>query len=114
MKTYHVERLMHVITVVAQNPPIVRRGGCQLGTVLRLKKCLAVGFQLITSNCQSLKESHIIGLKEASRANQRIARPMGRSDAAIRSDGKNGWTVADFGVLMVATDLRPHHIGRTD
>ncbi|GFS89307.1 hypothetical protein TNCV_3399831 [Trichonephila clavipes] len=43
----------------------------------------------------------IIGLKEASLANQRITRHMGQSDAAIRCAGKNGWTITDFGVMMV-------------
>ncbi|GFY09196.1 hypothetical protein TNCV_4663861 [Trichonephila clavipes] len=42
----------------------------------------------------------IIGLKEAGWANWRIAHHMGRRDA-----GKNGWTVADFSVMMITVDL---------
>ncbi|GFU51091.1 HTH_Tnp_Tc3_2 domain-containing protein [Trichonephila clavipes] len=36
---------------------------------------------------------------------------MGRSDAAIRDAGKNGWAVADFSVMMVAIDLGSQRIG---
>ncbi|GFS94214.1 hypothetical protein TNCV_3786711 [Trichonephila clavipes] len=60
------------------------------------------------------ERGRIIGLKEAGWANRRIARHMGRSDAAIRNIGKNGWTKADFSVLMVAVDLGLQRIGRTD
>ncbi|GFW01496.1 putative DD41D transposase [Trichonephila clavipes] len=42
----------------------------------------------------------IIGLKELCGENWRITRHMGRSDAAIKDAGINGWTMADFSVMM--------------
>ncbi|GFX86223.1 hypothetical protein TNCV_2561051 [Trichonephila clavipes] len=72
------------------------------------------GHNLITSNCKSLKEVISFGLKEAGWANRRIARHMGRSNAAIRRCSKNGWTLADFSVMKVAFDLESQQIGRTD
>ncbi|GFW61871.1 hypothetical protein TNCV_4668961 [Trichonephila clavipes] len=50
----------------------------------------------------------IIGLKEAGWANRRIARHMGQVMRPLEDAGKNGWTVADFSVMMVAVDLGPH------
>ncbi|GFX08750.1 transposable element Tc1 transposase [Trichonephila clavipes] len=47
------------------------------------KKCLAAGFELITSNRQ-FERGRIIGLKEAGWANRRIARLTGRNDVVIR------------------------------
>ncbi|GFV02843.1 hypothetical protein TNCV_3609721 [Trichonephila clavipes] len=55
------------------------------------------------------ERDRIIGLKETSWENQRIARHMSRSDA-----DKNGWTMADFRVMMVAVDLVPHQIGKIE
>ncbi|GFT67463.1 hypothetical protein TNCV_2360731 [Trichonephila clavipes] len=66
-------------------------------TFQRLKKCLTAGFELITSNCHSLKE--------AGWANRIIVfvmwveaiRPLGEA-------GKNEWTMVDLSVMMVAVD----------
>ncbi|GFX46241.1 hypothetical protein TNCV_1371831 [Trichonephila clavipes] len=33
---------------------------------------------------------------------------------ALQDAGKNGWKMADFSVMMVADDLGPQQIGRTD
>ncbi|GFY04189.1 hypothetical protein TNCV_1199671 [Trichonephila clavipes] len=60
------------------------------------------------------ERSRIIRLKEAGWANGRIACHMGRSDVAIKYASKNGWAVADFSVIMVAVDLEPQQIGRTN
>ncbi|GFV24587.1 uncharacterized protein TNCV_1914491 [Trichonephila clavipes] len=51
-------------------------------TFEQLKRCLAEGFDLFKSNCQSLKEK--FRLKDEGWANRRIIRHMGRSDAVIR------------------------------
>ncbi|GFW45350.1 transposable element Tcb2 transposase [Trichonephila clavipes] len=83
-------------------------------TFQRLKKCLAVGFELITSNYQSLKQ--IVSLDR-----KRLGGQIGESLVIwveamrlLEDASKNGWTVADFGVMMVAFDLRPQQIERTD
>ena len=59
-------------------------------------------------------KGRIIGLKEAGWANRRIARHLGRSDGRSEDAGKNGSTTADFSVVMVAADLGPQQIGRTE
>ncbi|GFV68508.1 hypothetical protein TNCV_3129641 [Trichonephila clavipes] len=33
---------------------------------------------------------------------------------SLEYDGKNGWSMADFSVMMVAVDLGPQQIDRTD
>ncbi|GFS96335.1 uncharacterized protein TNCV_16811 [Trichonephila clavipes] len=57
----------------------------------------------------------IIGLKEAGSAN------LGESLAIwveaiqpLKDADKNGWTVADISVMMIAIDLEPQQIGKTD
>ncbi|GFV67057.1 hypothetical protein TNCV_357411 [Trichonephila clavipes] len=55
------------------------------------------------------ERGRIIGLKEGSWANRRFVRHMGRSDA-----GKNGGTMADLSVMMVAVDLGLQQIRRPD
>ncbi|GFY02730.1 hypothetical protein TNCV_3506101 [Trichonephila clavipes] len=73
------------------------------------------GFEFITSNCQSLKEVVSLDPKEASWTNRRITRHLSRSDERpLEDSGKNGWTMADFSVMMVAVDLGEQQMGRTD
>ncbi|GFX04580.1 hypothetical protein TNCV_901081 [Trichonephila clavipes] len=56
----------------------------------------------------------IIGLKEAGWANRRIVRLWVEVMRPLKDAGKNGWTEADFSVMMVMVDLGPQQIGRTD
>ena len=51
----------------------------------------------MTSNCQSLKE--VISVEAILR---------------LEDVGKNGWTVADFSVIMLAVDLGPHMMRWTE
>ncbi|GFV40492.1 hypothetical protein TNCV_4643881 [Trichonephila clavipes] len=61
------------------------------------------------------ERDRIIGLKEAGWANRRIARHMGREPMCSFEDvDQNVWPVTDFCVIMVAVDLGPQQIGRTD
>ncbi|GFS63032.1 hypothetical protein TNCV_3743011 [Trichonephila clavipes] len=55
------------------------------------------------------ERGRFIEMKEAGWINRRNARHVDRSDA-----DKNGWKMAEFRFLMVAVDLGPQQIGRTD
>ncbi|GFT21068.1 HTH_Tnp_Tc3_2 domain-containing protein [Trichonephila clavipes] len=63
-------------TLDSLNQSLLRKWGTLKDTFQRPKKCLAAGFELITTNCQSMKE--------AGWANRRIVRHMDRRDATIR------------------------------
>ncbi|GFV75711.1 transposable element Tcb2 transposase [Trichonephila clavipes] len=85
-----------------------------IDTFQRLNKCLATGFELITSNYQSLKEVVSFDWK-------RQVGQIGKSLVLcveemrpLHDSGKNGWTVADFSAMMVAVDLGPQQMGRTN
>ncbi|GFX59003.1 hypothetical protein TNCV_3814371 [Trichonephila clavipes] len=82
-------------------------------TFQRLKKCLTAGFELLRQ-LSEFEKDYIIGMKEAGSANRRITRHMGRRIRPFEDTGKNGWAVANFGVMMVAVDLGQHQIGKTD
>ncbi|GFT87072.1 transposable element Tc1 transposase [Trichonephila clavipes] len=71
----------------------------------------------LSSNCQSFKEVASFGMKDAGSANWRIARHMGRSDAVIRrleDAGKNGLIIENSSVMMVAVELGPQQIVKSD
>ncbi|GFT78085.1 hypothetical protein TNCV_2820801 [Trichonephila clavipes] len=51
-------------------------------------------------------------MKEAGSANQRIARHIGQRMWPLEDTGKNGWTMADFSVMMLEFDLGPRQIGK--
>ncbi|GFX28200.1 hypothetical protein TNCV_15391 [Trichonephila clavipes] len=71
----------------------------------------------IRSHYEQLSEferGRIIELKEAGWANRRITPHMGRSVRPLEDAGKNWWKMADFRIMMVAVDLRPQKIRRTD
>ncbi|GFW72400.1 transposable element Tc1 transposase [Trichonephila clavipes] len=57
------------------------------------------------------ERGRIIGMKNAGSANRRITRQIGRRMRPLEATGKNGWTMADFSVMMVAVDLRTRQIG---
>ncbi|GFY31444.1 uncharacterized protein TNCV_4990031 [Trichonephila clavipes] len=70
-----------------------------------------------SSSCEQLSEFErgpIIGTKEAGSANRRIARHIDRRRRPLEDTCKNGWRMADFSVMMVAVDLGPRQIGKTD
>ncbi|GFT44712.1 hypothetical protein TNCV_2845041 [Trichonephila clavipes] len=61
------------------------------------------------------EKGRIIVMKEAGSANRRITRHIGRRMMRpLEGAGKNGWTMADFSVMMVAVDLGPRQIGKSD
>ncbi|GFX47574.1 hypothetical protein TNCV_3015931 [Trichonephila clavipes] len=75
---------------------------------------LRVRFELIRSNYRSFKD--IVSLHW-----KRLGRQIGESLVIwveamrlLEDAGKNGWTVADFSIMMVVVDLRPQQIERTD
>ncbi|GFX53629.1 hypothetical protein TNCV_1185581 [Trichonephila clavipes] len=75
---------------------------------------IGAGFELITSNCASLKEfasfgsnRHVRQIGESLVIWVEAMRPLDDSD-------KNRWTVADFSVMMLEVDIGPQQIGRTD
>ncbi|GFV03693.1 uncharacterized protein TNCV_1876411 [Trichonephila clavipes] len=57
------------------------------------------------------ERGRIIGMKNAGSANQRIARQIGRRMRPLEDTSKNGQTMADFSVMMVAVDLGTRQIG---
>ncbi|GFY19375.1 hypothetical protein TNCV_4127621 [Trichonephila clavipes] len=83
-------------------------------TFEQLKKCLAAGFELITSNCQSLKE--VVSLDRKRNVGQIGESLVIRVEVMqpFEDAGKNGWTVADFSVMMIAVDLGLQQTRRTD
>lgn len=56
----------------------------------------------------------IVGLKDTSLANRKIARHSGWNEAAIRRCWENRRTTVDFYVMMAAVDLEQQQIGRTE
>ncbi|GFS91250.1 hypothetical protein TNCV_1306751 [Trichonephila clavipes] len=61
-----------------------------------------------SSSYEQLSEferDRIIGMKEDGSVNRRIARHIGGRMWPLEDTGKNGWTMADFSVMMVAVDL---------
>ncbi|GFW21658.1 hypothetical protein TNCV_4281731 [Trichonephila clavipes] len=60
------------------------------------------------------ERGRIIGLKKAGWVNRRIARHMVKAMRPLEDAGKKGWTMTDFSGMMVAVDLGPQQIGRTD
>ncbi|GFW68558.1 uncharacterized protein TNCV_529131 [Trichonephila clavipes] len=75
------------------------------------------GTTLDSSSYEQLSEferGRIIGMKEAGSANRRIARHIGRRMRPSEDTGKNGWTMADFSVMMVEVDLGPRQIWKSD
>ncbi|GFY14564.1 hypothetical protein TNCV_4827681 [Trichonephila clavipes] len=72
------------------------------------------GFELTTSTCQSLKD--VVSLELKSQVGQIEESLVIWVEAmwSLEDADKNGWTVADFSVIMVTDDLGPQQIGRTD
>ncbi|GFW49376.1 transposable element Tc1 transposase [Trichonephila clavipes] len=74
-----------------------------------LKECLTAGFELITSNYQSLKRSyHLIDRGRLGKSENHLSYGLKRCGYK-KILARNGWTVADFSVIMVAVDLSDEH-----
>ncbi|GFX10314.1 hypothetical protein TNCV_1867091 [Trichonephila clavipes] len=73
----------HDTIAIGQYGAVWSMGHTQQDTFEQLKKCLAAGFEFITSNCL-FERGRIVGLTEGGWANWRITHHMGGSDAAIR------------------------------
>ncbi|GFX49555.1 hypothetical protein TNCV_4901971 [Trichonephila clavipes] len=59
------------------------------------------------------ERGRIIGLKDRD-WEKKLENRSSYSSKQCAHTGKNGWTMADFSVMMVAVDLGPHQIRRTD
>ncbi|GFS48162.1 transposable element Tc1 transposase [Trichonephila clavipes] len=83
------------------------------GTFQRLKKCFAAGFELITNNCESLKE--VVSLDSKKQVGQ-IGESLVKWGEAMRPSedaDTNGCIVADFSV-MVVVDIGSQQMGSTN
>ncbi|GFV76590.1 hypothetical protein TNCV_4728101 [Trichonephila clavipes] len=80
---------------------------------LKTEKMIADGFEIITSNSQSLKEVVSLNRKKQVWANRRIAHHICRSDAAIRRCwqgwmkclARSDWNPADLGPVVFTNEF---------
>lgn len=78
------------------------------------KKVLAAGFELNTSNFHTLKEVVLLDRNIQVGQIEELLEIQVEGKRRSEDAGKNGWTTADFGVMMVMIDLGAQQIGRTE
>ncbi|GFW43921.1 hypothetical protein TNCV_231601 [Trichonephila clavipes] len=87
-----------MMQILADSKEVLRKD-----TFQRLKKCFAAGFELIKSNCQSLKK--IVSFEWKRQVGQIGESLIIWGQRTLEDAGKNGWTTADFSIVVVAADL---------